>query len=287
MKPATLRPKYGKWPMRIFKLFILSWLVALQPLTTNAAPLDDLAIGETARVIEVVDGDTVVLGRAIDNALQVRLVGLQAPKLPLGRKRFREWPLAPDSKYALETLTLNKEVTLRFGGARMDRHGRHLAHLFLADGTWVQGEMLKRGMARVYTFPDNRAVTDEMYGLEREARDANRGIWAHPFYAVRAATPETLNRLIGTFQIIEGQVFDAAKVKGTVYLNFAENWREDFTITLNSKTRRAFSKANIDPLGLQGKTLRVRGWLNKRNGPGITATHPEQIEVLEEAPTHQ
>ncbi len=267
--------------MRTFKRFILGLILIIHPVATFAAPLDDLAIGETARVMEVVDGDTVILDRAIDGALQVRLVGLQAPKLPLGRKGFREWPLAPDSKYALEALTLNKPVTLKFGGARMDRHGRHLAHLFLADGTWVQGEMLKRGMARVYTFPDNRAVAKEMYALERNARTANRGIWAHPFYAVRAATPDALERLIGTFQVIEGRVFDAAKVKGTVYLNFDENWREDFTVTLNSRARRAFTDAGIDPLSLEGKMIRVRGWLNKRNGPGITASHPEQFELLD------
>ncbi|NQW00943.1 MAG: thermonuclease family protein [Rhodospirillales bacterium] len=246
-----------------------------------ATPLDDLKIGASARVIEVVDGDTVILDAAIDDAIQVRLVGLQAPKLPLGRKGFRPWPLAEDSKYALEVLTLNKRVTLRFGGARMDRHGRHLAHLFLDDGTWVQGQMLERGMARVYTFPDNRAVTDDMYALERQARDAGRGIWAHPFYAVRAATPEALDRLVGTFQVIEGRVLDAAQVRGTVYLNFGGNWRDDFTVTLDSRTRRDFLKSNRDPLSFEGKYIRVRGWLKKRNGPALSATHPAQIELID------
>jgi endonuclease YncB( thermonuclease family) len=28
----------------------------------------------------------------------------------------------------------------------MDRYGRALAHLFMAYGIWVQGEMLKNGM---------------------------------------------------------------------------------------------------------------------------------------------
>jgi len=259
------------------------WLV-LAAAPSGAAPLDDLAIGGSARVVEVVDGDTVILDPAIDGARQVRLVGLQAPKLPLGRKGFRQWPLAPDAKFALEELTLNKTVTLRFGGARMDRHGRHLAHLFLDDGTWVQGRLLERGMARVYTFPDNRAVTAEMYTLERQAQTANRGIWAHPFYAVREATPEALARLIGTFQIIQGRIQDAAKVKANTYLNFGANWRDDFTITINSHARRAFLKKNQDPLALKNKVVRVRGWLKKRNGPAITATHPEQIEIVSTGP---
>ena len=29
-----------------------------------------------------------------------------------------------------------------------------------------------------------------------------------------------------------------------------------------------------------GEVVRVRGWLKWRNGPAISVTHPEQIEVL-------
>ncbi len=246
----------------------------------HAKPIDDLIAGPTAVVREVVDGDTVILDDRFPGPKQVRLVGLQAPKLPLGRKGFKEWPLAPDSKYALEELTLHKPVRLYFGGARMDRHGRHLAHLFLENGTWIQGRMLQRGMARVYTFSDNRSVAEDMYALETEARNANRGIWAHPFYAIRPATPSALERLYGTFQLVTGRVVDAARVKGKTYLNFGANWRDDFTITLNNKTHRLFEKTAIDPLALTGKLLRVRGWIKKRNGPEIIATHPEQLEIL-------
>lgn len=266
--------------MQAFKFFGLLLITLCSATTVPAAGLDALAVGETARVTEVVDGDTVLLEREIDGARQVRLVGLQAPKLPLGRRGFKAWPLAADSKYALEALTLGKLVTLKFGGARMDRHGRHLAHLFRADGTWVQGQMLRRGMARVYTFADNRAVTEEMYGLEREARDANRGIWAHPFYAVRQATPDSLNNRIGTFQVIEGRVKDAAKVKRMIYLNFGDNWRDDFTATIDRKARRLFTKQQLDPVDLGGALIRVRGWLQKRNGPAIKISHPEQIEII-------
>ncbi len=140
--------------------------------------------------------------------------------------------------------------------------------------------MLQRGMARVYTFSDNRSVAEDMYALETEARNANRGIWAHPFYAIRAATPSALERLYGTFQLVTGRVVDAARVKGKTYLNFGANWRDDFTITLNNKTHRLFEKTAIDPLALTGKLLRVRGWIKKRNGPEIIATHPEQLEIL-------
>ncbi len=47
-----------------------------------------------------------------------RLVGIQAPKLPLGRPGFSTWPLAWEAKRALERLVLGQRVTLSFGGRR-------------------------------------------------------------------------------------------------------------------------------------------------------------------------
>ncbi len=246
-------------------------------LAASAPAAGGLEAGESARVAQVVDGDTVVLDRAIGTATEVRLVGIQAPKLPLGRPNFPTWPLAAEAKRALERLVLERRVTLSFGGRRMDRHGRLLAHLHAADGAWVQGEMLRSGLARVYSFADNRALISEMLALERQARAAGRGIWGHPFYAIR--TPARTKRDIGTFQIVEGTVVGAARVKGRIYLNFGPDWRTDFTVTVGSKAQKLFRQAGFDPLALEGRRLRVRGWIKRFNGPLIEATHPEQIEV--------
>ena len=238
------------------------------------APLDMLAGGGTALVSEIVDGDTVLLA----DGREVRLVGIQAPKLPLGRRNFQKWPLADRARSELEALVLGREVTLAYGGRRVDRHGRQLAHLVLADGGWIQSILLSRGLARVYSFPDNRALVAEMLAAERAARAARAGIWGHPFYAIRS--PDGLVRDIGTFQLVEGRVLDAARVRGTVYLNFGEDWRSDFTIVIRKKALKAFEAAGFDLLALEGRFVRIRGWLDKRNGPMIAATHPEQIEIL-------
>lgn len=246
----------------------------------DAAALAALDAGPRVRVTAVVDGDTVVVSPAPGGADQVRLVGIQAPKLPLGRKGFRAWPLSVPSKRYLETIALGKTVTLGFGSSRMDRHGRHLAHLFGADGQWLQGALLDAGMARVYTFPDNRKLAAEMLAREGRARAAGRGIWGLRFYAPRPADPAALIRELGTFQLVEGRVAKAAQVKGRIYLNFGDNWRDDFTATLSAKSARLYSAARGEPTALQGKRIRVRGWLRKRNGPMIEITHPEQIEIL-------
>ncbi|MBE1236544.1 thermonuclease family protein [Phaeovibrio sulfidiphilus] len=224
------------------------------------------------RVTDVVDGDTVVL----DTGREVRLVGIQAPKLPLGRKGFAEWPLAPESRQALVDLVDGRTVTLHAGGATEDRHGRILAHLVTDDGVWIQGEMISRGLARVYTFPDNRALTEALYGREADARAARAGIWALDWYAVRP--PARLDSEIGTFQVVEGTVVSAARAGRTVYLNFGRDWRRDFTVSIPERLLERFSALGRDPLAWTGKTVRVRGWLREKNGPWIEVTHPEMIE---------
>ncbi len=248
----------------------------------------------TAIVREVVDGDTVVLDRrlavtlrsgrkkSLETSDRVRLVGIQAPKLPLGRAGFKSWPLGGKSKSALASLILGKLITLAAAGRQLDRHGRILAHIYLADGLWVQGEMLKRGMARVYSFADNRAMAGEMLAAEGAARAARRGIWALPYYRVRTVAEANRGMAgeLGTFQLIEGRIKKTARVKNIVYLNFGDDWRTDFTVTIKTRARKMFEKSGIDPVSLEGRLIRVRGWLKSWNGLMVDATHPEQIELL-------
>ena len=73
----------------------------------------------------------------------------------------------------------------------------------------------------------------------------------------------------------------AAVVRGRGYLNFGDDWREDFTVSIGPRDRRRFETAGIDIEDYEGRLVRVRGWVDSFNGPMIEATHPEQIEVLE------
>lgn len=262
-------------PYRLLAILALFFAPLIAAAESDIPLPKGLKAAGSAVAVEVVDGDTVVL----DTGKEVRLVGLQAPKLPLGRRGFRKWPLADESKATLERLTLNRRLTLHYGGREVDRHRRLLAHLGDAEtGQWIQGAMLAQGMARVYTFKDNRSVVAEMLALERAARDAGRGIWGLRYYTVR--TPETVGRDIGSFQIVEGRVFAVAERKNTTFLNFAKNWREDFTIVVRGRDRKAFRDAGIALKSFEGRNIRVRGWVKSWNGPSIDATHPEQIELI-------
>lgn len=226
-----------------------------------------------SRVIEVVDGDTVIL----TSGLSVRLVGLQAPKIALNRKNFKEWPLGYKAKQTLSDITLNKDVMLYYGGREMDRYGRALAHLFLEDGTWIQGEMLKRGMARVYSFADNRSLIADMYEIEKEARIEKRGIWNLGFYKIKPE--QNSGKFTNSFQVISGTVADVATVRNRTYLNFGDDYKTDFTIVIPNKVKTMFEKLAINLTDLKGKNIIVRGWLKYYNGPSIDLSHPEQMII--------
>lgn len=257
--------------------FLCLFLTMAPAWPSGAMDAIELTPGGRAVVREIIDGDTLLL----DSGESVRLVGIQAPKLPLNRPGFIPWPLAEQARVALDELTKAQGVRLSYGGARTDRYRRLLAHLHRdSDGLWIQGEMLKRGLARVYTFSDNRALAAEMLALEGAARAAKRGIWAEKFYAVRQAGE--LERDIDTFQLVEGKIHNAAKIRDYIYLNFDSDFRTDFTVSIHKRNWPHFEASGVDPISWEGKAIRVRGWLDKRNGPMIEITHPEQAELLNE-----
>lgn len=248
-------------------------------MTASPQACEALREGPTGTVTAVTDGDTVVLA----DGTTVRLVGTQAPKLPLGREGMVAWPLAEEAKAALEAMVLNKAVVLAYGGEEVDRHGRALAHLYVEGSPrlWVQQAMVTAGLARVYSFPDNRACLGELLVAEGRARAMKAGVWANPFYGVRRAEkPETVTERDGYYELVEGRVLQAAKASGRVFLNFGRHWKEDFTAVIDGRAMKLFTGGGLDPLVLEGALVRVRGWVDTHDGPRIEVTHPEQIEVL-------
>ena len=240
----------------------------------------DLPPPKTAKVAAVLDGETLKLA----DGNTVKLIGAKAPMPPLGWRGDGPWPFVVEAKDALESLALNKEIELRFGGSRTDRHGYLLAQVFVVAGDrrlWLQEELIGRGLARVYSLSDNRACVPGLLAREEGARAKRLGLWSSPAYRIEDAhDAKRLGRLIHSYQLIEGTVLDVGEGSGRLYLNFAPDWRSDFTIGIARKDAAVFAAAGLDPKALAGKRLRVRGWLAWRGGPMIEASHPEQIELL-------
>jgi micrococcal nuclease len=258
------------------------WISFFGAVLFCAAPVlaCDLPPGETATIASVIDGETLKLtdGRA------VRLLGVKAPSPPLGWKGGEPWPFVAEAKAGLGRLTSSATVDLRFDARREDRHGHILAQVFLArDGKqhWLQRDLVAQGFARVYSLADSRACVQALLVAEGEAREARRGLWRSWAYRVQeAGDAKRLGRLVRTYQLVEGTLHAIGEGRKLLYVNFAEDWRSDFTITIERKALAAFEAAGLDLGALPGKRVRVRGFVECWNGPMIAATHPEQIEVL-------
>lgn len=244
----------------------------------------DLPAAETATVASVADGETFTL----TDGRTVRLLGIKAPSAPLGWKGEDPWPFVAQAKTALERLASGATVELSFDERRQDRHGHLLAQVTTLWGderVWLQDNLVARGFARVYSLSDTRACVAELLAREDEARRARRGLWRSWAYRVEGAGDvKRLGRLTHSYQLVEGQVHAVGEGRKLIYVNFAEDWRNDFTITIARKDLAAFEAAGLDLERLAGKRVRVRGVVEWWNGPMIAATHPEQIEVLDPAP---
>lgn len=159
--------------------------------------------------------------------------------------------------------------------AKTDRYDRRLAQLYATDGIWLQGELLKNGLARVQTTKNNTELAQEMYALEDQARRQKRGLWADDAFSIR--TINNVGDYKDSFQIVEATVLDAVARRDRLYLNFGTDWKTDFTVSMPNGVKKRFE---YDPLTLKGKTIRVRGWVEDYNGPMIEIDHPEQIVIL-------
>jgi micrococcal nuclease len=131
------------------------------------------------RVVEVIDGDTlVVLVHKGEGQLEdVRLIGIDAPE--------KGEDFAGEATAALEDLVDQQEVRLETGAEERDQYGRLLAYVFVGDGVdelktnvFVNAELLRRGLATLYTVPPNVRYVDRLQQAQDQARTARVGMWA-------------------------------------------------------------------------------------------------------------
>ncbi|TAN48273.1 MAG: thermonuclease family protein, partial [Rhodospirillales bacterium] len=173
--------------------------VLLLPMPALALPLpEELALGETVLATEAIDGDTIRLS----NGGELRLSGLLAPK--------DDEPLAEAAKKTLDKLVRGKRLILAAESAK-DRFKRRRAHAALeGSGTWLQAEMLIRGLARVASAPDAAQASAALLSLEESARQERQGLWADRRYAPRKAEHVPAGR----FEIVEGTILASGRGVG-------------------------------------------------------------------------
>lgn len=257
-----------------------------KPAAPAACTHEPVASGTAERVV---DGRSFVLA----DGREVRLAGIEVPSLP-NRTGADSPPAAgPDrpsentgvaATAALRALLMGHEVVLMGAKSETDRYGRLLADAAVKDDAAtgsVTKTLVSQGLARVAAHPSTAACRAELQAAERAARAAKLGLWADPRYFPRAAEDVAgISAERGQFMLVEGKVVSVRESGGTIYVNFGRRWSEDFTVTIAKRKERQFSSAGLDPRGLTGRHVMVRGWIEERGGPWIEASAPEQIEIV-------
>jgi endonuclease YncB( thermonuclease family) len=121
----------------------------------------------TGKVVGVSDGDTIKVLRA-GKQVRVRLSGIDCPEK---RQAFGK-----RAKRFTSDLVFAKEVTVKV--MDVDRYKRIVGEVILKDGTILNHELVRAGLAWWY---QRYAPGDQtLERLEKTARENKRGLWADP-----------------------------------------------------------------------------------------------------------
>lgn len=141
----------------------------------GAAPV---GITTVARVVDVVDGDTIKVD--IDGEVfTVRYIGIDTPET-VDPSSPVEW-MGPEASAANADLVEGQEVHLEKDVSEVDQFDRLLRYVWLEQGTaWllVNYQLVHLGFASSVTYPPDVRYQELFLDAERAARDADSGLWA-------------------------------------------------------------------------------------------------------------
>ena len=157
--------------LRVTPALLLAFVIACgSDLPSNPTGLE--AAQTLPTVTRVIDGDTVV----VEGIGTVRLIGVDTPETVDPRRPVQYF--GKEASDFTKQLATGKRVRLEFDQDRMDRYGRTLAYVYLQpDNLLLNAEIIRQGYGFAYTqFPFR--MMGQFRALEREAREAGRGLWA-------------------------------------------------------------------------------------------------------------
>lgn len=197
----------------------------------------------------------------------------------------------------LTSLLKGKLVSLEVNLLRKtDRYGRLLAHVWVYDNCtsnkaedcqdrlWVQGDLIEHGYAIVYNYSELFNYNVALLTLEHDARSKYKGIWQEKKLSVLDASVIEANssRYRNSFKFIEGVPKQIVESKNKIFINFGDDWKKDFTITVDKAYKNSIKNHfGGDLAQLQGKKVTVRGWVEYYNGPMIRLVTPSQIQIVD------
>jgi len=204
---------------------------------------------------------------ALDDGTRIRLAGVVWPRPGDGEAARR----------ALAGLAVGRPVRLAAAGAA-DRHGRLPARAVRDDGLDLSVALAAAGLALAAGAPRLTTCERDILAAEAAARAARRGGWGDGRLAVERAADPALSAGAGRFAVVAGRVWSVGRAGRTHYLNFGPRWRLDFTVTIAESDAQVLASRGLAPAVLPGAEIRVRGWLDAREGGFLRLAGPEEIE---------
>jgi endonuclease YncB( thermonuclease family) len=233
------------------------------------------------RVIEVLDGDTVIIDDARRSS--VRYLGIDTPEV---RQRDSPGePMAEEAKDYNEDLVGDKQIKLEFDEEKYDVYGRMLAHVYV-DGVFVNLELLREGLATDMIIMPNSKHADSIHEALSEAKKHKRGIWGD--LRTLKEPPGNRKYLIdiskahlysGKRVVAEGEITETRKSDKLIVLKMDDL----FDIKIFESDWPNFSYFAITPdTHYKNKRIRVIGRVKIYKGtPGIIVGHPLAIRVIQ------
>ncbi len=168
--PLTSKPQRRSSPLGTTLGRVVALLLVLAATSAHAGP------SFTATVVRVVDGDTISV-QFNGRTEKVRYIGMDTPETKHPIKG--EQPGGREASAVNRGLVEGKTVRLELDVRERDRRRRLLAYVYVGD-MMVNEELVRLGYAQVMTIPPNVAYQSRFLKLQREAREAARGLWAQP-----------------------------------------------------------------------------------------------------------
>ncbi len=145
--------------------------------TTGSESFRPVGPTQTATVVRIVDGDTIVV-RFNGRDHRLRYIGMDTPETVKPSTPV-QW-MGPEAAAANRALVAGRTVILEKDVSETDRFDRLLRYVWLHDGgTWtmVDLELVRRGFAQVETDPPDVRYADRFVAAQRAARQAGVGLW--------------------------------------------------------------------------------------------------------------
>lgn len=163
-------------------------------------------------------------------------------------------------------------------GVDQNRYGDLHGQIILSDGQWLQEQLIARGYGLWSGAPDYPpALRDRLVRAEKGAAIEKIGMW-RDFKIINANQPAR-QYWNGQFIIAKGVVRDVYRGVSATYLNFGDDWRDDFTIAIPSRSRKKFERGDWMLTDLRNRSVTVRGRVRFYNGPYLELDFPEQLEI--------